>query len=89
MAKKKILVTGGTGYIGSHTVVELQNAGYEVVIVDDLIATGGTLKAIIKLVERLGAEVVRIACLIELPELNGRKNLEGYDVVSSISFEGK
>ena len=34
--KKQILVTGGTGYIGSHTVVELQNAGYEVVIVDDL-----------------------------------------------------
>lgn len=63
--------------------------GQKVVIVDDLIATGGTLKAIIKLVERLGAEVVRIACLIELPELNGRKNLEGYDVVSSISFEGK
>lgn len=36
MVKKKILVTGGTGYIGSHTVVELQNAGYEVVIVDNL-----------------------------------------------------
>ena len=36
MTKKKILVTGGTGYIGSHTVVELQNAGYEVVIVDNL-----------------------------------------------------
>ena len=36
MTKKKILVTGGTGYIGSHTVVELQNAGYEVVIIDNL-----------------------------------------------------
>ena len=36
MTKKKILVTGGTGYIGSHTVIELQNAGYEVVIVDNL-----------------------------------------------------
>ena len=34
--KKRILVTGGTGYIGSHTVVELQNAGYEVVIIDNL-----------------------------------------------------
>ena len=34
--KKKILVAGGTGYIGSHTTVELQNAGYEVVIIDDL-----------------------------------------------------
>ena len=37
--KEKILVTGGTGYIGSHTVVELQNAGYEVVIIDNLSTT--------------------------------------------------
>lgn len=63
--------------------------GQKVVIVDDLIATGGTLNAIIKLVERLGGEVVRISCLIELPELNGRKILDGYDVDSLIVFEGK
>ena len=37
--KKKILVAGGTGYIGSHTTVELQNAGYEVVIIDDFVQT--------------------------------------------------
>lgn len=63
--------------------------GQKVVIVDDLIATGGTLEAIIKLVERLGGEVVKTACLIELPELKGRKKLEGYDISSVIIFEGK
>lgn len=60
--------------------------GQKVVIVDDLLATGGTLQAIINLVERLGGEVVKICCLIELPELNGRKLLEGYDISSSITY---
>lgn len=63
--------------------------GQKVVIVDDLIATGGTLEAIIKLVERLGGEVVCICCLIELPELKGREKLNKYKVESSIIFEGK
>lgn len=64
--------------------------GKKVVIIDDLIATGGTLNAIIKLVERLGGEVVKICCLIELPELNGREKIgEGYNISSSIIFEGK
>lgn len=63
--------------------------GQRVVIIDDLMATGGTLEAIIKLVERLGGTVEKICCLIELPELNGRKKLEGYNVCSSIIFEGK
>ena len=63
--------------------------GQKVVIVDDLIATGGTLEAIIKLVERLGGEVVKICCLIELPDLNGRNNLKGYEINSCIQFEGE
>lgn len=63
--------------------------GQKVVIVDDLLATGGTVKAICNLVERLGGEVVRICCLIELPELKGRKTLEGYDVESVIQFDGE
>lgn len=63
--------------------------GQKVVIIDDLIGTGGTLEAIIKLVERLGGEVVKICCLIELPELGGREKLKGYDVSTSISFSGK
>ena len=60
-----------------------------VVIVDDLIATGGTLEAAVKLVERLGGEVVRIVCLIELPDLKGRDRLKGYDVRSIVSYDGE
>lgn len=45
------------------------------VVVDDLIATGGTLSAAVKLIERAGAEVVECACVIELPELKGRDKL--------------
>lgn len=60
--------------------------GDKVVIVDDLMATGGTMGAIIKLVERLGGEVVGICTLIELPELEGRKKLEGYNFTSVVSF---
>lgn len=63
--------------------------GQKVVIVDDLMATGGTLEAIIKLIERLGGEVVKINCLIELPELRGRERLSKYDISSVIVFEGK
>ena len=64
-------------------------AGQKVVIVDDLIATGGTLEAIIKLVERLGGEVVRICCLIELPELGGKEKIKDYKVDTVIAFKGK
>lgn len=63
--------------------------GQKVVIVDDLIATGGTLEAIIKLVERLGGEVVRICCLIDLPELGGKEKIKPYIVDTVIAFEGK
>ena len=63
--------------------------GQKVVIVDDLIATGGTIEAIIKLVEQLGGEVVRIVFLIELKGLNGRERLAGKDVASVICYEGK
>ncbi len=63
--------------------------GQKVVIIDDLIATGGTLEAIIKLVERLGGEVVRICCLIDLPELGGKEKIRAYEVDTVIAFEGK
>ncbi len=63
--------------------------GQKVVIIDDLIATGGTTKAIIRLIERLGGEVVKIVFLMELAGLCGRKQLEGYDVASVICYEGK
>lgn len=63
--------------------------GQKVVIIDDLIATGGTLEAIVKLIEQLGGEVVKICCLIELAGLNGRDKLKGYDVASALCYEGK
>lgn len=63
--------------------------GQKVVIVDDLIATGGTLEASVKLVEKLGGEVAKIISLMELAGLNGRKKLEGYTVDSVITYEGK
>ena len=63
--------------------------GQKVVIVDDLLATGGTVEAIIKLVEALGGEVVKSCFLIELAGLNGREKLSGQDIGSVICYEGK
>jgi len=77
----------GKAEIEIHT--DAIKAGQKVVIVDDLIATGGTLKAAAQLVERLEGQVVRIVCLIELAGLNGRAKLSGYDVESVITYEGK
>ena len=63
--------------------------GQKVVIVDDLIATGGSVEAAIKLVEELGGEVVKVVFLMELAGLNGREKLKGYDVDSVIIYPGK
>ncbi|XP_021600668.1 adenine phosphoribosyltransferase 4 isoform X1 [Manihot esculenta] len=53
------------------------HSGERALVVDDLIATGGTLRAAINLLERVGAEVVECACVIELPDLKGREKLNG------------
>lgn len=63
--------------------------GQKVVIVDDLIATGGTVEATAKLVEELGGQVVKIVFLMELAGLKGRERLADYDVASVICYEGK
>ena len=63
--------------------------GQKVVLVDDLIATGGTIEACAKMIERLGAEVTRIVFLMELAGLKGREKLEKYDVKSVICYDGK
>jgi adenine phosphoribosyltransferase len=60
--------------------------GARVLIHDDVLATGGTVKAILELVEQLGGEVVGIAFVIELQFLNGRERLAGYDVHSLIQY---
>ena len=63
--------------------------GQKVVIIDDLIATGGTTEAIIKLVEQLGGKIVKIAFLMELEGLKGRDKLAGYSMDSVIKYPGK
>ena len=63
--------------------------GQRVLIVDDLIATGGTAKAVAQLVEMLGGEVLGFGFLVELVDLRGRDTLAGYDVRSEITFEGE
>ena len=60
--------------------------GQKVLIVDDLLATGGTAAATARLVERLDAKVAGLAFLIELSFLNGREKLKGYDIVSLIQY---
>lgn len=62
--------------------------GQKVVIIDDLMATGGTNRAIIDLVEELGGEVVKTVFLMELEGLKGRDKLKGYDVESIIAYPG-
>jgi adenine phosphoribosyltransferase len=74
----------GTNELQIHT--DAINAGERVIIVDDLLATGGTLEATIKLVERLGGEIVGITVLAELTELNGRAHTKGYPVHALISY---
>ncbi len=61
----------------------------KVVLIDDLIATGGTIKAAAELIEQLGGEVVKIVFLMELAGLKGREKLQKYDVSSVITYEGK
>lgn len=63
--------------------------GQKVVLIDDLIATGGTIRAAAELVEELGGEVVKILFLMELAGLEGRKALEGYNVDSVVVYPGK
>lgn len=63
--------------------------GQKVLIVDDLIATGGTTEAMIKLIESLGGEVVGIVVMIELAGLKGRERLSNYRIDAAITYEGK
>ena len=74
---------------GSNTLCIHKDAlkkGNKVVIVDDLLATGGTLEAAVKLVEKSGAEVVGIACVIELKDLNGRKKINNIKIKTLLEY---
>jgi len=61
--------------------------GQRVAIVDDLLATGGTIGSVAKLVEQIGGEVVTANFVIELKELNGKSKLEGYDIMSLVEYD--
>lgn len=63
--------------------------GQRVLVVDDLLATGGTISATIDMVEQMGGIVVGCAFLIDLKDLNGREKLKGYDVKTLMEFEGE
>ncbi|MCC8066567.1 MAG: adenine phosphoribosyltransferase [Clostridiales bacterium] len=77
----------GTATIEMHK--DAIRPGQKVVVIDDLIATGGTVEAAIRLIEDLGGEVVRVVFLMELAGLNGREKLADYDVQSVICYDGK
>ena len=74
----------GTATVEMHT--DALKSGSRVVLIDDLIATGGTLKAACSLVEKLGGSVERIIALMELTPLGGREALKNYDVASVIKY---
>jgi adenine phosphoribosyltransferase len=63
--------------------------GDQVLIVDDLIATGGTCSAAAALVEKLGGEIVECAFVIDLPDLKGKEKLKGYKIFTMLEFEGE
>ena len=77
----------GTDKIEIHK--DALDKGDKVLLHDDLLATGGTMEAACKLVEKLGAEIVQISFLIDLTFLNGKEKLEGYDVHSLIEYDSE
>ncbi len=87
VVQKEYALEYGTATIEIHK--DAITPGMKVVLLDDLIATGGTIKAAADLVEELGGEVVKILFLLELKGLNGRALLEGYDVETVVAYDGK
>lgn len=76
----------GTDTLEIHT--DAIKEGERVLIIDDLLATGGTLEASIKLVEKVKGKVIGVGCIIELPDLKGRDKLEGYKIHTLVKYEG-
>lgn len=85
--EKEYALEYGTAIIEMHK--DAIKPGDRVVIVDDLIATGGTIEAITQMVESLGGKVVKIEFVMELAGLKGRERLAGYDVDSLLIYDGK
>lgn len=90
LPRKTVSVSYDLEY-GSETIEMHEDAikkGDKVVIIDDLMATGGTVKAMVDLIEGLGGEIVKMCFVMELKGLNGRGKLQGYDIDSLIQYEG-
>ena len=85
--EKSYALEYGTATIEMHK--DSIKPGQKVLIVDDLIATGGTTEAMIQLVEQLGGEVVGVVVLMELAGLKGREKIAGYRLDAAIVYEGK
>ena len=85
--EKEYALEYGTAVIEMHK--DAIKPGDKVVIIDDLIATGGTIEAIISMVESLGGEVVRIEFVMELAGLKGRERLSKYNMDSLLIYDGK
>lgn len=82
--KQEYALEYGTDILEMHT--DAISSGDRVLIHDDVLATGGTAEAVVKLVEKAGGEVVQLDFLIDLSFLNGRSKLEGYDVNALIEY---
>jgi adenine phosphoribosyltransferase len=65
------------------------NAGEKIVIIDDLIATGGTIEAAVKLVKKLGGDILECAFIVELPDLKGREKIKDQKIFTICAFEGE
>ena len=78
---------GGVTTLEMHT--DAITPGQKVLLVDDLLATGGTLEAMARLAEKMGGEVAGVLVLLELSGLEGRKKLEKYPVYSAAAYDGK
>ncbi len=87
VVRKEYALEYGTAIIEMHK--DAIKPGQKVVLLDDLIATGGTMLASAQLIEELGGEVVKILFLLELAGLEGRKVLADYDVDTVVTYEGK
>ncbi len=85
--RKEFALEYGTDVIEVH--VDALQPGDRVVLIDDLLATGGTMAAMAALVQELGAEIVEIAFVVELPFLKGREKLAGFPVYSLVECEGE
>jgi adenine phosphoribosyltransferase len=69
--------------------VDAIKKGERILVVDDLIATGGTISAATKLIEKLGGEIVECVFLVELPDLKGREKIKNYKMFTLTEFEGE